>query len=184
MLKQDSPEKPVKKAKKIALCAILSALSTLILFLGAVFDIFSIASVAVAALFICAVMIEIGSPYPFLVWGVTSALSLILLPNKLPAILYALFGGIYPILKEHFERLHYLVAWPLKLSVFNCSLLLIILLTKHIFYLNDSEIDFTIPVIILGNIAFLLTDIALSKLIRLYLVKIRRHMGITNYFEN
>ena len=90
---------PMKKSKKIALCAILSAFSVLMLFIGAVIDVLSMTMVAIASMFVVVVMIEVGMPYPWLTWGVTSALSLILLPNKLPAILYFLFGGLYPIAK-------------------------------------------------------------------------------------
>jgi hypothetical protein len=140
--------------------------------------------VAIASMFVVVVMIEVGEPYPWLTWGVTSALSLILLPNKLPAILYFLFGGLYPIAKAAFERLHYIVAWVLKLSYINTALLAVVTATKYIFYLNDSSIDFTVPFILLGNVALILYDIALSKIILLYLVKIRHHMGLKNYFSN
>lgn len=174
----------MKKSKKIALCAILSAFSVLALFAGAVIDVLSMTMTAIASLFIVVVMIEVGNPYPYLVWGVTSALSMILLPNKLPAILYLLFGGIYPILKAQFERLHYVVSWILKLSLINTALLLIVTATKYIFYLNDSSIDFTVPFLVLGNVALVLYDIALSKIILLYIVKIRHHMGLKNYFQN
>ncbi len=174
----------MKKSKKIALCAILSAFSVLALFLGAVLDVLSMTMVAVASLFVVVVMIEIGYPYPWLIWGVTSALSMILLPNKLPAILYLLFGGIYPILKEYFERMHPFVCWIFKLSMINTALIAVVIATKHIFYLNDSSFDFTVPFIVLGNVALILYDIALSKLILLYIVKMRRHMGLKNYFEN
>ncbi len=174
----------MKKSKKIALCAILSAFSVLMLFAGAVFDVLSMTMVAVASMFVVVVMIEVGDPYPFLTWGVTSALSMILLPNKLPAILYLLFGGLYPIAKERFERLHYVVAWTLKISYINTALILVVIATKYIFYLNDSSMDFTVPFILLANLALILYDIALSKIILLYIVKIRRHMGLKNYFSN
>lgn len=175
---------PMKKSKKIALCAILSAFSVLMLFIGAVIDVLSMTMVAIASMFVVVVMIEVGYPYPWLTWGVTSALSLILLPNKLPAILYFLFGGLYPIAKAAFERLHYIVAWILKLSYINTALLLVVTATKYIFYLNDSSIDFTVPFLVVGNLALILYDIALSKIILLYLVKIRHHMGLKNYFSN
>ncbi|MBQ3066340.1 MAG: hypothetical protein IJC98_08910 [Clostridia bacterium] len=174
----------MKKSKKIALCAILSAFGVLALFLGAVLDVLSMTMVAVASLFVVVVMIEIGHPYPWLIWGVTSALSMILLPNKLPAILYLLFGGIYPILKEYFERMHPVVCWIFKLSMINTALLAVVVATKYIFYLNDSSFDFTLPFLAMGNVALILYDIALSKLILLYIVKMRRHMGLKNYFEN
>ena len=41
-------------------------------------------------------------------------------------LLYLLFGGIYPIFKAMFERLHYIVAWVLKLSCFNTMLTMLI----------------------------------------------------------
>ena len=174
----------MKKSKKIALCAIMSALSVLVLFAGAVIDVLSMTAAAIASLLVVLIMIEVGNPYPWLVWGVTSALSMILLPNKFPAIMYFVLCGIYPILKEQFERLHYVVSWVLKLSVFNIALLAMITATKYIFYLNDSELDFTVPVIVIGNLALILYDIAMSKIITLYLIKIRKHLGLKNYFEN
>ena len=174
----------MKKSKKIALCAILSAFSVLMLCIGAVIDVLSMTMVAIASMFVVVVMIEVGEPYPWLTWGVSSALSLILLPNKLPAILYFLFGGLYPIAKASFERLHYVVAWVLKLSYINTALILVVTATKYIFYLNDSSIDFTVPFLVVGNLALVLYDIALSKIILLYLVKIRHHMGLKNYFSN
>ena len=174
----------MKKSKKLALCAILSALSVLLLFAGAVIDVLSMTMSAIASFLVVIVMIEVGEPYPWLVWGVTSALSMILLPNKLPAILYFIVCGLYPILKEKFERLHYIVAWVLKLSVFNIALIAIVTATKYIFYLNDSSFDFTVPFLVLGNLALILYDIAMSKITLLYLVKIRKHLGLKNYFEN
>lgn len=178
------PAVPMKKSKKLALCAIMSALSVLILFAGAVIDVFSMTAAAAASLFTAVIMIEVGNPYPWLVWGVTSALSMILLPNKFPAIMYFVLCGIYPILKAEFERFHYLVGWTLKLSVFNISLILLITATKYIFYLNDSDLDFTIPVIVLGNLALILYDIALSRILLLYVIKLRKRLGLGNYFKN
>ncbi len=174
----------MQKTKKLALCAILSALGVLILFIGSVIDVLSMTMAGIGSLLIMVVMIEVGSPWPWLVWGVTSVLSMVLLPNKLPAIMYLLICGIYPIFKEKFERLHYVVAWVLKLSVFNTGLLLMITASKYIFYLSDSGMEFTLPVILIGNAAFILYDVALTQVILLYLVKLRSHMGLKNYFKN
>lgn len=168
----------MKQSKRIALCAIMSALGTLILFLGAVVDIFSLTAAAVASLLISVTMIEVGSFYPWLVWGVTSALSLILLPNKLPAIMYFVLCGFYPIVKKLFEKLPRVLAWVCKLGLFNASLLSLIYVSKHIFYLNDMGFDFTIPVIIVGNLALVMYDIALSRLVLYYVIVLRRRMGL------
>lgn len=174
----------MKQSKRIALCAIMSALGVLILFLGAVVDIFSLTASAVASLLISVVMIEVGSFYPWLVWGVTSALSLILLPNKLPAIMYFVLCGFYPILKVYFEKLQRVLAWVCKLALFNASLLSLIFVSKHIFYLNDMGFDFTVPVIVLGNVALVMYDIALSRIVWYYARYLRRRMGIDRRIGN
>ncbi len=174
----------LKQSKRIALCAIMSALGVLILFAGAVIDIFSLTAAAVASLLISVVMIEVGACYPWLVWGVTSVLSLILLPNKLPAIMYFVLCGFYPILRGYFERLPRLFAWVCKLGLFNVSLLALIAVSKHIFYLNDMGFDFTVPVIIIGNAALVMYDIALGRIVWYYAKYLRRRMGIDKRMGN
>ena len=174
----------MKQSKRIALCAIMSALSVLILFLGAVVDIFSLTAAAVASLLISVTMVEVGSFYPWLVWGVSSALSLILLPNKLPAIMYFVLCGFYPILKVWFERLPRLLAWVCKVGLFNLSLLSLIYVSKHIFYLNDMGFDFTVPVVIVGNAALIMYDIAIGRLKLYYVRVLRRRMGIDRRIGN
>lgn len=174
----------MKQSKRIALCAIMSALSTLILFLGAVIDIFSLTAAAVASLLISVTMIEVGLFYPWLVWGVTSALSLILLPNKLPAIMYFVLCGFYPILKRYFEKLPRILAWVCKVGLFNLSLLSLIYVSKHIFYLNDMGFDFTIPVILIGNAALVMYDIAISRIMWYYVRFLRRRMGLDRQIGN
>ena len=120
----------------------------------------------------------------WLIYAVTGVLALILLPNKFIAVFYVLFAGFYPIMKEKFERLHYVISWILKLSLFNTSLLFVVLVSKTLLHLPEDELGFTIPVFALGNGAFLLYDIAMSKIITVYLVRLRSRLHLKNYFEN
>ena len=109
-------------------------------------------------------------------------LSLLLLPDKFSGVVYLLFGGIYPILKEFFERLHYVISWILKFSVFNTALLLLIAVSVYVMHVEDTGLGFNWVVFGLGNLTFLLYDIAMTKLISLYLVKLRRLFGFKDYF--
>ena len=113
----------------------------------------------------------------------TGTLSLLLLPSKFPALLYALFGGIYPIFKAMFERLHYIVAWVLKLSFFNSMLTLLIFLSEYVFNLPDADLGFGWLVYLLCNGVFVLYDIASTQLITLYLIKLRKMLGLKNFFK-
>ncbi len=173
----------MKNSKKIALAAILSALGVIILMLGSVFTMLDLTMVAMASLLVMLAVIEIGGFYPYLVWLVTGTLSLLLLPSKFPALLYALFGGIYPIFKAMFERLHYIVAWVLKLSFFNSMLTLLIFLSEYVFNLPDTDLGFGWLVYLLCNGVFVLYDIASTQLITLYLIKLRKMLGLKNFFK-
>ena len=173
----------MKKTKKIALAAILSALGVIILLLGSIITVLDLTMVAIASLLIYLAVIEIGGGYPDAIWLITGILSLLLLPDKFGALLYLLFGGIYPILKAMFERLHYIVTWILKLSYFNSILALLILLSEYVFHLPDTGLGFRGGVFLLCNAVFLLYDLAATNLVTLYLVKLRSLLRLKNYFQ-
>ena len=173
----------MKNTKKIALASILSTLGVIVLLLGSIFTMLDLTMVAIASLLVVMAVIELGGWYPYLVWLVTGTLSALLLPSKFAAILYIIFGGIYPILKSMFERLHFVVSWILKLSYFNSMLTLLIFLCNFVFKLPDTELSYNWLVYLACNGVFVLYDIAASEMIMLYLVKIRKMLGLGNYFK-
>ncbi len=174
----------MKNTKKITLAAILSALGVIVLLLGSIFTMLDLTMVAIASLLVVMAVIELGGCYPYLIWLVTGILSMLLLPSKFSAILYIVFGGIYPILKAMFERLHFVVAWILKLSYFNTMLTLLIFLCNYVFKLSDTDLGYNFIVYILCNGVFVLYDIAASEMIVLYMIKLRKMLGLKNYFKN
>lgn len=96
--------------------------------------------------------------------------------------MYLLFGGPYPIFKSMFERLHPIVGWILKFSFFNTSLLLIVTAVVYIIHVPDTELAFGWLVFAAGNAVFLLYDLAATKLVTLYLVKLRRMLRLGDFF--
>lgn len=173
----------MKKTRKIAIAAILSALSVVILLLGSIITVLDMTAVALASLLIMLAVIEIGGAYPYLIWLVSGVLSLLLLPDKFGAVLYFAFGGIYPIFKAMFERLHYIVTWVLKFSCFNVMLIIMIIVIKFVLGLPDTGLGFTLPVFALCNFTFFVYDIATTQLVTLYLVKFRKMLGLKNFFK-
>ena len=174
----------MKKAKKIAVSAILSSLGVLMLYLGSVIELFDLTMAALASLIIIFAVIEMGGSVPWLIYGVTSLLSMLLLPNKFIALMYLLFAGTYPIFKEKFERLHPVVSWVLKLSLFNTALIVVVLTSKYLLHIPDTGVDFEWLVFLVGNATFVLYDFAVTRIITLYLLKIRAKLKLKNYFEN
>lgn len=161
--------------RRLVVCAILSAMSTVILMIGGVTGILDLTAMVIASMCVAFAVIEISTHWAWLVWGVTSLLSLLIIPNREIAILY-LLGGMYPIAKSAFERLRPLFAWPVKLSMFNSMLLIYILIAQKLLGLSGAGYDFTLFTFILGNASFLLYDFSLTVLISFYLIRLRRRL--------
>lgn len=172
------------KTKKLVTCAILSAASTVLMLIGTLTGVLDLSAVAFSSFFVFAVVIEIGGGYPYLVWLVTTMLALLLLPDKLVALEYAVFGGIYPILKRYFEQYHPVITWCLKLSYFNTMLLALILVGKFVMHLpEDAGMDFSFVLFAVGNAFFLLYDYASTLIVTFYLTKLRKRLKMENFFK-
>ena len=159
----------------------LAALSVVLLYLGSFIEVMDMAIAAIASLCVIITVIEYGKSAPWAVYGVTSILSLILLPNKSPAAFYALFFGFYPIIKEKLEKKSKVVCWILKELIFNTCLALMILASLFIFTTGESEFESLLVIVataVLGEAAFILYDIALTRMISFYIFRLRDRLKI------
>ena len=153
-----------------------SALGTVLLYIGSFIEILDISIAVLASALTTLIVIEYGKKASLAVFFATSILSLILLPYKLPAFMYALFFGYYPIIKELIERIRVrLIGWIVKTAVFSiASILLLLICTVFTAELElSSGIIMTIGFILLSELMYFMYDIALTKMITLYLVRVR-----------
>ncbi|MBR4013989.1 MAG: hypothetical protein IKJ00_06800 [Clostridia bacterium] len=152
----------------------LAAVGVILLYLGSMVELIDISMAVIASLLCVFAVIEYGKSAPWLVFGVTAVLSLLLLPQKTPALMYTLFFGYYPILKEKFEKLNITLCWILKECVFNVALILILVSMKYLLFesLNISFMLYVIAVV-LCEVVFVVYDFALTRLISLYVYKLR-----------
>ncbi len=169
-----------KKTRTLTVCAMMSALGVVTLYLGSIIEVIDISMAVIASLFVIFTVIEYGGAAPWAVYAVTGVLSAVLLPNKFPAAMYILFFGFYPILKEKIEKLPSRVwQWAIKEAVFNVCLVVLMILAKWLFFF-EGEILTVIWIVffLLANGTFVIFDIALTRLISLYVFKLRRKLGI------
>ena len=107
----------MKKTKVVAENGLLAALSIIILLLGSIIEALDMSCAAIAGFAVLAVRVRWGRNAAVSLYAVTAVLSLALLPNKIPALLYVFYGGLYPILKAEIERLgSTLLQWVLKVA--------------------------------------------------------------------
>ena len=166
----------MKPTKKLTLSALLSALGVVMISVGAIFELFDLSILAFVSLFVAFAYIELGSPYTFLVWIVTSLLSFILFPGAVMWIEYFAVFGIYPILKGYIERLGRLFWWPLKILYASLSVILLIFAVEFItgtpFFTFDATL-LKVGICVLLIFAFALYDVFLTVLIRYYMRALR-----------
>lgn len=166
----------MKNTKKLAFSAIISSLAVVFLYIGALFDVLDLSVAALASLCVLWVMAEFGTRWALSVYAVTSVLALLLLPVKLPAVLFAGFFGYYPIVKAFFERrLHGVLQWIAKLLLLNLSVALMILAMR---YVMAEALWFEVLLLVLCNIVFVVYDFAISRLLISYIRVWRKRLRI------
>lgn len=171
------------KSKKITLCAIFASLSLVIMYLGSILDIMDLTAAALASMLVYLSVIELGGYYPYALWLICSVLGIIILPTKTGVLCYGLFAGIYPMFKLFFDRMNKILAWILKLSMFNTALIILMILAKRVFMTEFESVTFTWIFAVLGNVTFVLYDIAMTKLLILYTVKLRTKFKIDKFLK-
>lgn len=170
-----------KQTKYLTVSAMLCALGTILLAFGALIDVLDLTVAALASLLCVYAVIEMGGAYPVAIWLGTSFLSLLLLPVKTPAVVYAMFAGFYPIVKAKLERKKGMLCMLLKLAVFHVCLVATVAVCL-LFLPGVMETDgprWMLALLYAMSVAcFVLYDFALTRLISFYLVRLHHRFRI------
>ena len=169
----------MKTTKKTVLSSLCASLGVIFLYLGVFFNVMDMTAALIASFLVLFCLMEMGYGYAFAVYLMISILSLILLPNASPAWMFILLFGHMPISKFGFERIFKKMAWIPKLLLFNALYAIVVFLGGALLGFT-TENQFGIPsyavyigFFILGDILYVLCDILYTRLVRLYIVKIR-----------
>ena len=168
----------LKQSGKVALGGIMGALSLMIMFLTA-FPYMTYALPAIAGAVLIPVVIELGSKWAWMVYACVSFLSLLIAPSLEAKVMFIAFFGYYPIVKALLERQkNRVLEWVLKYLVFNVAVVSAYLLSLRFFGLDaDSFVIFGVNVplvfLLLGNVVFLLYDLALRNVAEAYIRVLR-----------
>ena len=164
-----------KKTRAVTLSAMLSALCVVLLFIASVFPTGQLGLVAAASLFVAAAVIEIGIGSGVSVFIISSILGMLIVPNKTAALLFVMFFGYYPVIKELSGRVRGIaIQWMIKLIVFNASLTLTFFMIKELFIAFTSRPLGMALLYAAGNAVFILFDYGYSKLILFYKERIHK----------
>ena len=165
--------------KRLTVCAMLTALGVIFMGIGALIEVLDISMTVLASLCVIIAIIEYGKGTPWMVYAAISVLSLLIIPSKLPVVFFALFFGFYPILKEMLERKPKVIRWVLKEIIFNVSLAAMFGAYFWLFFEGNIQVPWMIAVaVILSEIIFIIYDIALTRIITVYVIHIRHRLKL------
>jgi len=175
MKRRREREESRERTRKLTLCGILVSLGVAVMYLGSFIDVLDLSVAVIASLFCIVAVIEAGGGWKISVFLATAILSLILLPNKSPATVYALFTGYYPIIKEVLEgRVKgRILQYTIKLAIFNVAFAAIAAVMLLLFRLPVESGILVLTTFLLGNVTFVVYDIALTRLITVYIRVLR-----------
>ncbi len=172
----------MKKSTSVALCGVMCAVSVVIMFLTSIVSIASYSLCAIAGMLLTVAVIEAGYKYAVTSYFVVAVLSGLFVADKEAVVLFCLFFGLYPILKGVIERLKKRpFEWALKMIFFNAAALGCYLLATLVLGIPAESYSIAgeaIPIVLLllANVFFVVYDIAFTKLITLYLVRLQKNL--------
>ncbi len=153
--------------------AAVSALGVITLALGSVLQVLDLSAAVIASLFVVFAVIELRGSYPYLVYAVTAILAVLLLPVKTAALAYLCFTGYYPIMKSKLEksRLSRVLCWLCKILFFNTVLAIVTVVALFVLRIPvPRSFYWMLPLL---TPVFVLYDVALTRLITFYMVRLR-----------
>lgn len=165
-----------RKSWDIAFCGVSVALSVAFMLLGAAVPIAMFIAPAAAGILMAVLREECGLRMAVTAYGAVSLLGLLFVPDKEIPLIFAVLLGYYPLVKARFDAVHpaFLRA-AAKLALCNGAVLA---MYGFLFLLFPAE-EMSGPAVwgalilsgitlAIGNVAFLLYDKALVKLMRAY----------------
>ena len=172
-----------QRSRKIAVCGLMSALGVVFLMAGAVIPFATYCAPVLAMLTLLPVLDAYGPKTALWVYAAVSLLGLLLAPETEAALWYVCLG-YYPVLRPVLRKLPgRLLPLLCKLLLFNTALVLIYGAAVFLFDLGAVAADiegaskgFLLVLAALANVTFLLYDVALGRVARLYRQRWRKFL--------
>ena len=174
-----------KTTRIIAFCSIFSAISVVFNLIGMIFPTSDLVAALLASYTVIITVAEVGRGYAIGVYFSAAILSLIISPQNSAALFFTAFIGYYPILKSIIEVniRRKLPAVILKIFCFNVALTVILFVAVKFLSFEEFIGWYAVGLVVLSQVAFILYDIALTRVIFLYFRFFRHRIGINKFLK-
>ena len=170
----------MKNTVKITCCGLLSALAAAVMLFTNI-PVFTYTVPVIAGVIFIIPAVEFGTKWGLLCYAATTVISLVLPTEKEALMVFIGLLGYYPVFKMVIERIGRRAAEiAIKLAVFNVAIVLSYAVIIKVMGMNPFNLGglnthlVEALFLIAGNAVFLLLDYALTKVIVLYFLKLRK----------
>ncbi len=168
----------MKNSKIIAYSGIASALSVVMLFLGSVIWVLGYTMPLVASLIMIVLSDSVSKKSALLTFVSTSVISFVLLNDKECVLLYVLFFGYYPLIRDKVNDIKpEFLSYLLKFATFNVAMILVQILCVYVFGIPFDDMFGKWGVVIFViclNLVFAVFDKLYALLQKLYKIKLKK----------
>lgn len=168
----------MKNSKVIAYSGVATALSVVMLFLGSIFWVLGYTMPLVASLVMIILLDSVSQKSALLTFISTSIISFILLNDKECVLLYILFFGYYPLIRDKINDIKpKFLSYLLKFITFNAAMVLTQVLCVYVFGIpfDDMLGKWGIVLFVLClNLVFVVFDKLYTLLLKLYRIKLKK----------
>lgn len=168
----------MKNSKVIAYSGVATALSVVMLFLGSIFWVLGYTMPLVASLVMIILLDSISQKSALLTFISTSIISFILLNDKECVLLYVLFFGYYPLIRDKINDIKpKILSYLIKFVSFNAAMVLTQILCVYVFGIpfDDMLGKWGIVLFVLClNLVFVVFDKLYTLLLKLYRIKLKK----------
>ena len=173
-----------KHSFRVALGGVISALSLVVLMMTGVIPFATYSLPCLAGLLLVVVVVECGAKWAWVSFAATAILSMMITPDREAAIMYTALFGYYPMVKQQIEKRFFGVKeWAYKLLLFNISVVIayfiainLLGMTYLLEDLGDSVALGLLALLGLGNIVFVLYDVAMTRMLSAYIFVFRKKL--------
>lgn len=168
----------MKNSKVIAYSGVATALSVVMLFLGSIFWVLGYTMPLVASLVMIILLDSISQKSALLTFVSTSVISFILLNDKECVLLYVLFFGYYPLIRDKINEIKpKFLSYLLKFVTFNAAMVLTQILCVYVFGIPFDNMLGKWGIVVFAlclNLVFVVFDKLYTLLLRLYRIKLKK----------
>lgn len=178
-------------SRRMALCGITAALMMTVMMVGSFLPLSTYSCPMLAGALLIPICWEMGPRMGGLVYLAVSILSILMAPDKEAVFLFVFLLGWYPMARPKLQHIRVTpLRWAMKILLFNLAACLTYTFLLYVLTMPDLQAEFAdwtvlflAGFLLLGNVTFLLYDIALGRLGDFYILKIRPKLFSTHTID-